>query len=52
MEKKVTKVTRERDQTRTTIPKQFVDEFDIQKKDSIEWNNRNGKLKAELKKDG
>lgn len=52
MKRKETQVTRERDQTRVTIPKQFVDEFEITKKDKVEWNNRNGKLKGVLKKNG
>lgn len=51
MEKKATKITQERQQTRATIPKQFVDEFDITKKDKIEWNNKSGKLSGKLKQD-
>lgn len=51
MEKKVTKITREREQTRTTIPKKFVDEFEITKKDKIEWSNKSGKLKGKLQKE-
>lgn len=50
METKETKITREREQTRVTIPKKFVEEFDIEKIDKISWNNRGGKLKGELKK--
>ncbi len=32
------------------IPKEFVDELDINKKDKIEWELKNKKLKGELKK--
>ena len=50
MEKKTTKITQDKTQTRSTIPKKFVEEFKVTRKDSIEWNNKNGKLKGELKK--
>ncbi len=39
-------------QKRVSIPKEFVEEFKVTTKDKVEWNNRNGKLKGELKKDG
>ena len=51
MEEQETSVTRERDQTRTTIPKKFVDKFKVTKRDKIKWNNRGGKLKGELNRD-
>ncbi len=51
MEKKTTKITQDKTQTRSTVPKQFVEEFEVTSKDSIEWNNKNGKLKGELKKE-
>ena len=47
---KKTKVTQDKTQTRSTIPKKFVDEFEITKKDSIEWKSEEGKLKGELVK--
>lgn len=46
-----TKIVKDKKQTRTTIPKKFVDEHKITKKDSMEWESKNGKLKGELKKD-
>ena len=49
-EKKQTKITREREQTRTTIPKKFVDKLNITKEDKVEWEIKNKKLKGELKK--
>lgn len=48
--KKQTKITQDKTQTRATIPKEFVDEHKITKKDSMEWGSENGKLKGELKK--
>ena len=48
--KKKMKITQDKTQTRATIPKAFVDEFKVTKKDKIEWDNKNGKLKGELKK--
>jgi hypothetical protein len=48
--KKQTKITQDKTQTRSTIPQAFVDEFEVTNDNSIEWNNRNGKLKGELKK--
>jgi len=48
--KKETKVTQDKTQTRSTIPKQFVEELKITKDDSIEWEVKNKKLKGELKR--
>lgn len=48
--KKQTKITQDKTQTRSTIPKTFVDEFEVTKNHKIEWDNKNGKLKGELKK--
>ena len=50
--KKQTKVTQDKTQTRATIPKVFVDEFEVAGSHNIEWDNKGGKLKGELKKDG
>lgn len=50
--KKQTKITQDKTQTRSTIPKEFVDKHKVDKKDSIEWESKNGKLKGELKKNG
>ncbi len=50
MATKDTKITQEREQTRTTIPKKFTDKFKVKKEDSIRWSDRGGKLKGELKK--
>ena len=49
--KKQTKITQDKTQTRSTIPKVFVEEFEVTKDHKIEWDNKNGKLKGELKKD-
>jgi len=48
--KRKTKVTQDKTQTRATIPKQFVDELKITKKDEVEWEIKNRKLKGELKR--
>jgi hypothetical protein len=48
--KKQTKLTKDKRQTRTTIPQEFVDEFKITGKEKIEWDNSNKKLKGELKR--
>ncbi len=48
--KKETKITQDKTQTRATIPKVFVDEFEVTKDHKIEWDNKGGKLKGELKK--
>ena len=50
MEKKQTKITQDKTQTRSTIPKVYVDKHDITKEDSMEWSEYQGKLKGELKK--
>ena len=50
MAKKIVKITREREQTRVTVPKQFVDEFNITREDRMEWDSSNGKLKCYLRK--
>lgn len=50
MKKRVTKITQDKTQTRSTIPKHFVDKHEITKEDSMEWSDKNGKLKGELKK--
>ena len=46
--KRKTKVTQDKTQTRATIPKQFVEELKITKKDEVEWDIKNNKLKGEL----
>ncbi len=46
--KKQTKIVQDK-QTRATIPKVFVDKLKITKKDKIEWEEKKGKLKGELK---
>ncbi|KKN40769.1 hypothetical protein LCGC14_0729850 [marine sediment metagenome] len=48
--KKQTKITQDKTQTRSTIPKEFVDKHKVTKKDSMEWESKEGKLKGELKK--
>lgn len=48
--KKQTKITQDKTQTRSTIPKHFVKEFEVTKKDSIEWDNKGKKLKGKLVK--
>lgn len=45
---KETKVTQDKTQTRSTIPKEFVEEFKVTKKDSMQWKTEEGKLKGEL----
>lgn len=45
-----TKVTQDKTQTRSTIPKKLVVKHKVTKKDSIEWNDEEGKLKGELVK--
>ncbi len=47
--KKQTKITQDKTQTRSTIPKVFVDEFEVTKENQIEWDNKGGKLRGELK---
>ena len=48
--KKQTKIIHDKKQTRTTIPKQFVDEAEVETGDMMEWEIKKGKLKGELKK--
>ncbi len=48
---KTTNIIKDQKQTRTTIPKEFVDKFKVTKQDSMEWSDEKGKLKGELKKD-
>lgn len=50
LRKSTTNITQDKTQTRATIPKRFVDEFEVTKKDKIQWDNKGGKLKGELKK--
>jgi len=47
--KKQTQVIKDKKQTRATIPKEFVDKFEVKKEDKIEWSDRAGTLKGELK---
>jgi len=47
-----TKVTQDKTQTRSTIPKAMVVKHKVTKKNSIEWTDKNGKLKGELIKNG
>lgn len=48
--KKQTKIIKDKKQTRTTIPKQFVDEAEVKTGDMMEWEIKKGKLKGEVKK--
>lgn len=48
--KKQTKITQDKTQTRSTIPKEFVDKFKVTKEDSIQWEDKNNKLKGKLVK--
>jgi len=48
--KKQTKIIKDKKQTRTTIPKEFVDEVGVKSGDKMEWEVKNKKLKGELKK--
>ncbi len=50
--KKQTKIIKDKRQTRTTIPAQLVKEANVETGDIAEWEYRNGKLKAEVKKNG
>lgn len=50
--KKQTRITQDAKQTRSTIPKEFVDELAITKEDNVEWAVKDKKLKGELKKNG
>ena len=44
-----TKITQDKTQTRSTIPKKMVEKHNVTKKDSIVWNDKGGKLKGVLK---
>ena len=48
---KETKITQDKSQTRSTIPKVFVDKHKVTSKDSMEWDDKDGKLKGVLKND-
>ena len=48
---KETKIIKDQKQTRTTIPKVFVDKHKVTSKDSMEWDDEDGKLKGVLKSD-
>ncbi len=48
--KKQTNIIKDKKQTRTTIPKEFVDKHDVKSGDKMEWDDKTGKLKGELKK--
>ena len=48
---RITKITQDKKQTRSTIPKQYVDEFKVTNKDSMYWDKKKGKLVAELVKE-
>ena len=48
--KKSMKIVKDSKQIRTTIPKEFVEEFNVTKEDSVEWDNKDKKLKGEFKK--
>lgn len=49
---KTTKIIKDKKQVRATIPKEYVDKHKITKKDEMEWDDKNGKLKGVLKKNG
>ncbi len=46
---KKTKIVQDK-QTRATIPKEYVDKHKVTNKDSMEWDDEDGKLKGVLKK--
>jgi hypothetical protein len=46
--KKQTNITQDDRQTRSTIPREFVEEFKITKEDKVEWESRNKKLTGKL----
>ncbi len=48
--KKETKIIKDKKQTRTTIPAEFVREAEVKIGDKMEWEVKNKKLKGELKK--
>ncbi len=43
-----TKITKERDQYRTTVPKKLMEESGRKKGDVVEWENKKGKLIARV----
>lgn len=45
-----TKIIKDKRQTRTTIPAKLVKEAKVESGDIAEWELKNGKLKAEVKK--
>ena len=47
---KQSNIIKDQKQTRTTIPKEFVDKHEVNKKDKMEWDDQDGKLKGVLKK--
>jgi len=46
--KKQTNITQDDRQTRSTIPREFVEEFAITKEDKVEWESKNKKLRGKL----
>ena len=48
--RKETKITQDKTQTRAKVPKEFVDELKITKKDVMQWEMKDKKIKGELKK--
>jgi len=48
--KRQTNIIQTKKQTRATIPKEYVDKLKVTKKDKMEWDEKNGKLKGVLKK--
>lgn len=49
---KQTKIIKDKKQTRTTIPAELVKKANVKTGDIAEWEYKNGKLKAEVKKNG
>ena len=49
---KTTKIIKDKKQTRTTIPAELVKEANIENKDLMDWEIKNGKLKGTLRKNG
>ena len=48
MKKKTTKIVSDGIQTRTTIPKEFKEKYDITTDDSVEWEARGKQLRGTL----
>lgn len=48
MKNENTKITQEREQFRTTIPKKLMQESGKNKGDIVEWKNKKGKLSASV----